>query len=731
MTAEKKEKYDTTRSSPVIPLSKKRLWLFRIIATVAVPLLFLGGLELILRLFNVGYDTHAFIEHRVNGRTLCFNNLKFGWRFFPHNISRDFPGLVFEAKKPPNTYRIFVLGESAAQGIPDGAYSFGRILEVMLNDRCPETHFEVIVAAMVAINSHAVLEIAKDCAKYDPDLFIVYLGNNEVVGPFGPGTVFSSISPSLSLIRASIAIKSTRIGQMVESILALAKRGSLPTRWNGMAMFLDKQVRYDSPHMKLVYSYLEKNLNDICTVAHQAAAPVIVSTIGCNLKDCPPFASLHKATLVETEKQKWQQLYNQGIAYETAADYNQAIKNYLAAARIDDTFADIHFRLGRCYWQTAEYTDAREHYLKARLYDTLRFRADDRINEIIRSVSQRRAKDGIYLADAVAAIEKNSPHNTPGEELFYEHVHLNFSGNYVLAGAFFERIQNLLPPSVKQKQSPLLSEEQCAEHLAYTGADRYDLLTQIKQLCNDPPFSNQLYHDEFIKKINQQIDLWKTYLKPPLVQEALDRHQAAIKARPDDWELYWRYSVILEMNKNAEYWKTAEIQLQKAIQLCPYNEATNLTLGKNLHRQGKLSQAIEILNRLLDLKPNSALAHYELAKIYQELKDYKQAIRHLSASMSIETVLHPLKFHASLAEMYFLSGNTGKAVKILSSVVKNYPEKDTAQARANLGYYLGTQGNYKRALEESLLAAKIDPNCLKQPKFKEYISFLETKVNTQ
>jgi tetratricopeptide (TPR) repeat protein len=539
------------------------------------------------------------------------------------------------------------------------------------------------------------------------------------------------MSPSLFLIRASIALKSTRIGQLVESIMALAHRGSVPGRWNGMAMFLDKQVRYDSPYMKQVYSYFEKNLNDICTVAHRAAAPVIVSTIGCNLKDCPPFASLHKATLGETEKQKWQHLYDQGIVYETVADYNQAIKNYLTAAEIDDTFADIHFRLGRCCWLTADYPDAREHFLKARLYDTLRFRADDRINEVIRCVSQHRAKDGIYLVDGADAIEKNSPHRTPGEELFYEHVHLNFSGNYVLARVFFERIQNLLPPSVKQKQSPVLSEEQCAERLAYTGADRYDLLTQIKRMYEEPPFPNQLYHDEYIEKINQQIDLWKVYLKPPLVQEALDKYQAAIKARPDDWMLCLRYGVILEQNKSAEYLKTSEIHIQKAMQLCPYNDATYLALGKNLYRQGKPSQAIEILRRLLDLKPNSAMGHYQLAKIYQDLKDYKKFIRHLSASMSIEPVLTPDKFYTALAEAYFLSGNTNKAVQVLSKFVNTYPEKNSAQAHANLGYYLGIQGNYKRALEESLHAAKLDPNCEKQQRFKEYISFLKTKVKTQ
>jgi len=41
------------------------------------------------------------------------------------------------------------------------------------------------------------LEIAKDCAHHQADLFILYLGNNEVVGPYGAGTVFTPLSSNL------------------------------------------------------------------------------------------------------------------------------------------------------------------------------------------------------------------------------------------------------------------------------------------------------------------------------------------------------------------------------------------------------------------------------------------------------------------------------------------------------------------------------------------------------
>ncbi|MFA5784975.1 MAG: hypothetical protein WC962_08865, partial [Phycisphaerae bacterium] len=125
-------------------ISLKQLWMFRIIAIVVIPLIFLAGLEIVLRVVGIGYDTHAIIESELDGKKVCFNNLKFSWRFFPKNIARDLRPFVFAKQKTPETYRIFVLGSSAARGIPGPEYNFARILEVMLRDKYPDTKFEVI-----------------------------------------------------------------------------------------------------------------------------------------------------------------------------------------------------------------------------------------------------------------------------------------------------------------------------------------------------------------------------------------------------------------------------------------------------------------------------------------------------------------------------------------------------------------------------------------------------------
>ncbi|MEJ2507636.1 MAG: hypothetical protein P8Y81_15355, partial [Ignavibacteriaceae bacterium] len=184
----KKSKSSKSRSKRAKPsqiidqIPKRRIWLFRFIALIVIPIVFFSLFELTLRIFHFGYPTTALVETSINGTNYIRDNSDFAYRFFPKKLAQEFVPLRFKADKPNGVFRIFILGGSAAQGIPDPAYSFGRILDVMLQLRYPDVKFEILPLAMTAITSHVVLEIAKDCITYDPDLFVVYLGNNEVVG---------------------------------------------------------------------------------------------------------------------------------------------------------------------------------------------------------------------------------------------------------------------------------------------------------------------------------------------------------------------------------------------------------------------------------------------------------------------------------------------------------------------------------------------------------------------
>jgi hypothetical protein len=197
-------------------VSRRRKWTFRFLAASFVPLLFLTFLEIGLRFAGFGEATSFFVPVKEG---VYATNPHFGWRFFPPAAARAPVESELAAVKPAGTYRIFVLGSSAAQGYPNPAFSFGRMLSAMLREQFPGRRFEVVNAAMTAVNSHVVLPIARECAAHQPDLFVVYMGNNEVVGPYGAGSAFLGFSPHLPLIRASILAKSTRTGQLAQTLL--------------------------------------------------------------------------------------------------------------------------------------------------------------------------------------------------------------------------------------------------------------------------------------------------------------------------------------------------------------------------------------------------------------------------------------------------------------------------------------------------------------------------------
>ena len=706
--------------------SGKRLWLFRLTAAFIFPLLLLGGLEVCLRLGGAGYPTETAVRWHGREGQVYRHNYHFGRRFFPSTIARDFDGFVFEVPKPPQVYRIFILGESAAMGVPEPAYNVGHLLETLLAAAYPDMRFEVLTAAMVAINSHAIREIAEDCARYEPDMFLVYMGNNEVVGPFGPGSVFSPLSPSLPLIRANIALKSTRTGQLLdEAVGAVMPRGKGPKRWGGLEMFLDTPVRQDDPALPIVYRHFETNLRDICAIGRDAGAKVLVSTVASNVRDCPPFASRHRGGMSPAELEQWEALYQRGVEEETAGAIAEAVARYQDAAAIDATFAALQYRLGRCWEQLDNRDNANACYRAALEVDALRLRADAQLNRIIHDTTAGRESEGIYWIDGVAALEANSPGRLCGHDLFYEHVHLTFSGNYTLARAFLAAMRDILPDTARPAGEAVLSEAECARRLAYTDFERWESLRQLfSKMLTQPPFTNQLYHDAFLDATQRQIDALKAGLDPARLAETARLYDTALAERPADWKLHWRYAVFLQQGLPDI---TAEEQhLRAVLEHCPYVSAY-LSLGQNLRRQGRFDDAEAVLYQMLELKPNAAQAHVELAKLYQLRRDNERFIAHLAAGVALAPAVS-IEPYGVLADAYEKAGKPQKAIAILNQAVAVFPDEKTAQAHATLGYLLSKQGQHQKALAELETALKLNPDFADDALFQSLLKNAEIKT---
>jgi tetratricopeptide (TPR) repeat protein len=698
--------------SPVMGISGRRLLVFRAIAVLIVPTLFVLLLELGLRLVGYGYRPEAIVKCEVNGKEVCCDNSRFGWRFFPKNIAREFTPFTFVEDKADNTCRIFVLGASAAQGVPYPSFSFGRVLKVMLREMYPEVNFEVIVVAMAAINSYVVLEVAKDCALYKPDMFVVYLGNNEVVGPYGAGTVFSSFSRNLSLIRAGIALKGTRLGQLLTNMLESVKSDKDRLQvWRGMEMNVHRQVPINDARLQSVYGHFQRNLEDIVRLGHKAGAKVILCTVGSNLKDNPPFSSLHSADLSPTEIEKWEVAYQEGVKHEMAGAYGQAVESCMAAAEIDDGYADLQYRLGKYYWAVDEYEKALNRYIQARDMDTLRFRADSRINQIICDVVRHSNTKGLYLVDAVETFERNSPHGIPGTELFHEHVHLNFHGNYLLAKTVFEQVEKILPNRLgdpKRAGRPFLTEIECARHLAFTDWDRYKIADKVVNgFLKKAPFTNQLYHDKLIKEMEQNLTDLKVSLTPEALKEVASQFRSALEQDSSDWMLLERYAMLLledlkDPSSALEHYRLVAKSLPHSY-LGPYNVATAM------FKLGDFEGAIMQYNRAIRIKPTDGYTHYLLASAYQKIDEVDRAIEHYSEAIRWQPDLVPA--YNNLAEIRMRRQEVGKATEICRRGLRFSP--DSAILHCNLGVLLNKQNRRIEAIEEIRKASEMDPNSVR------------------
>jgi tetratricopeptide (TPR) repeat protein len=409
----------------------------------------------------------------------------------------------------------------------------------------------------------------------------------------------------------------------------------MPEVWRGLEMFLDHQVSADDSRLEHVYRHFRSNLEDICGIAARKGAQVILCTLGSNLRDCPPFASMHRRGLEEAEENRWTAAYEEAVTHEEAGDYGRAIAGFLAAAQIDDRYADLQFRLGRCYWATGEYEQANTRFLQARELDVLRFRPDQRINDTIRSVAAERSADQVHLVDAEAVFQSESPFGVPGRELFHEHVHLNFHGNYVLARAVFHAIREdrMVPTQAPAEPVAVLSESECASRLAYNEWAHYNVLFKVlNYYLEEPPFTNQLYHDQQVAALEQQVRQLERNVRLEQRRRISAQYETLLQENPSDIWLRWRYAEFLSVQMSDE--AEAAAQCRHVVSVLPHSYKPHLMLALSLGRLGRLVEAIEHLDTAVAIKPTSGqarhllgLAHHRLGHAEEALANYRLALR--------------------------------------------------------------------------------------------------------
>ena len=712
-----------------------------------MPLLLLGGLEIILRLSGYGYPTGFFEKVCIGQKDFLVNNENFSMRFFPPQLAR-WPGpVMMEAKKPANTYRIFILGESAARGEPEPPYAASRYLETLLSECFPNTHFEVINLGITAINSHVILPIARDCAMADGDLWIIYMGNNEMVGPFGAATVFGQKAPPLGFVRLNLVIQKTRIGQLLVDLGRKLKGKKTNASWAGMKMFIGNQLRADDPRKKVVYQNFERNLNDIVRVGLDSGAKILLNTVAVNLKDCPPFASLINSNLPAADRAQFDRFYAEACSAEAQNNFAGAAQKFAQAAKLDPQFPELQYRWGECSLALNNFADARGHFQTACDVDALPFRADSRINGAIQKNGWQLAGDRLFFFDAAAVLATNTAENLCGQETFYEHVHFNFDGNFRLGRAWAEQVEKMLPAAFSRNAGTngWMSQEMCERRLGLTDWNRCAVTEMVMDRLHRPPLSGQSHNAERLLALRNEAKELRQRMNPTTAVKAAEIYQAAIQRSPQD---HWLVENFAEFFESAGDLKSAAVQRQRVCELLPHDCTASYQAGRLLSALDQWAEAEAALTKAVTLRPRLTEAWFELGNVHLgtekfelALHDYKRAaeLEPLDATYCsyVGKALSKLNRHAEaiqyygqalqrqpdLWETHFALGDELVAANQIAEAGKEYAEvvrlkPANALAHLDLGVMQARLGQFDEALRQFEETLRLEPG---NQQAREYI----------
>jgi tetratricopeptide (TPR) repeat protein len=587
------------------PLSIRRKILFASALTALGVVLLLGLVEGILRLANYGYSSQfTRVTELASGEKIRRENRWCTAPFFtPALVRRPHP-FRLEHEKPANTYRIFVLGSSAAMGDPEPSFSLARMLETMLRAAYPEIRFEVVNAAVTAINSHLVRRIAADCAELQPDLFIVYEGHNEVIGPFGPSGVFTPFLRRPAAVRLAAAAKASRTGQLVAAAgRAVARQENVPESWGGMQMFLDQQISADDPRLDAVRTNFRANLLAIADSAHAAGATTLVCTVLTNQRDFAPFLSRHRVGLDEDSLATWEAHYRAAQEAERKGDFARAEADYRAALAIDGDYAELAFRFGRLSLQAGRRSDAQTFLQRALDLDTLRFRADSSLNQVIRDLRSGQ-RPSLEVVDLASSLSLRSEGGVVGDEFLYEHVHLTFRGAYEAARDLFVHVSSDLARRrlINDRIAEPFSYEEARIRLAYTAHEQAMIALELINRFRSPPFTGQIDHAFRLQSWERRAETATTLLARPEALPALhELYKRALAVSPDDWVLARNAGSMLVSRQAAA---DAIPLLERAASWIDDDPDTLIALAWAYHALQNKTRADEFFARVRALEPN-------------------------------------------------------------------------------------------------------------------------------
>lgn len=361
----------------------------------------------------------------------------------------DEPQREFRAEKQPGTFRVFVIGDSSAAGVPYGTnFAFSTWLAQRLATDLPNVRTEVVNAAIPGYATRRLITVTEELLQYAPDLIITYVGHNEyaerryyehlmdldprlfrlrelLVGTRVWG-LLSRFAPQQQTREAGVPRIDVEGGRESKEMFAV-----LDTRAGGKGYATAREREYG----QIMY---RSNLERIVETAKAGGVRIMLLSQSQNFSDWAPGASAHRPDLAPADLSRWEKLVDEGNQRAQQKDCATALARYGDALKIDDQYADLHYRIATCERSLGRFDDAWKSYRRASDLDQVPHGSPTGFNTIVREVA---AQHGALFADAAGLLEQHSEHGFVGDDLFCDWVHPNIRGHQVIAAAVAEQLK--------------------------------------------------------------------------------------------------------------------------------------------------------------------------------------------------------------------------------------------------------------------------------------------------
>ncbi|MEK6236876.1 MAG: tetratricopeptide repeat protein [Planctomycetales bacterium] len=674
------------QGAPPSPSRRQLSWRKKLVFSLFTTVLFFGALEGVLALVGVRPATDTsdpFVGFAGNSPLFTPD---------PADPSRmvTAPGKLaffnkqgFSRRKADGAKRIFCLGGSTTYGRPyDERTSFSGWLAELLPRVAPDENWEVVNVGGVSYASYRAARLTEELMDYDPDLLIVYTGQNE----FLEERTYGDVKRMPALQRdVTAALARTRTYALAQRLLG---RGSAPRSADRFELpeevdaVLDHTVgptsyeRNDEQRRRIL-EHFESNLARIVQLARRGGAEVLLVTPASNLKDCSPFKSQHSDDLFDERLRNWNRLYEQARKLARDGKLEDSLGAYRRAEKIDARYAELHWRMGRVLLKLQRFDEAQAAFTRAVDEDVCSLRAVSEIPQIIRRTGDRL---NVPVADFEQIVgdrcRRQLGHSSPGEEFFLDHVHPTIAANGRLAMVLVERL--IEAKIVKGRSRPI-----------------EELLDQVSERINSRIDARQ--HAIALRNLAKVFNWAGKHL------EAGSLAMRAVRQAPDDPEsLVLSAAYLTETGRGDQ----AVENYRRALRLRPdYADARRL-LGAALVDRGRLNEALEHFTVLARLRPDDARAWQMIGAIHAEQRRFDDALPNYEKAVDLNPNDADIRYN--LANALGHLGRRGEAVKHYRRAVAINP--NDSDARNNLGVMLMQEGLMDEAADQFRHVLRIRPD---------------------